>query len=226
MRARCSTAFLKKAENARGECHCNVRKSNAEVREKARGVGDTTFHWIWSMSLWICTTTHRRIRVSRFGGTREYSIEEAKGVGDTTFHWIWSMSLWICTTTHREIRVSRFGGTREYSREEARGACHFPVSLGYATFRWIRFSHIFAIHHIEKLKFLGILWYKFKVRFWFDLNVYRGIGVSRVRGFWGGSIFSGYCDRESSFTVIETVSMVSRSLFSVSAEKRPKTLGF
>jgi len=38
------------------------------------------------------------------------------------------------------------------------------------------------------LRFLGISGYKFKLRFWFDLTVYRG-------GFQGCSNFSGICHK-------------------------------
>ena len=46
---------------------------------------------------------------------------------------------------------------------------------------------------IEKLWFLGIAWYKFQTRFWFNLNLYRGICVSGFGVCGRGSIFSGYC---------------------------------
>ena len=41
--------------------------------------------------------------------------------------------------------------------------------------------------------FLTISRYRFKLRFWFNLNLYRGIWVSRFWGFWGCSIFSRRC---------------------------------
>ena len=40
-----------------------------------------------------------------------------------------------------------------------------------------------TIHQIKNLKFLGVSWYKFKSRFWFDVNLYRGIWVSGFGGF-------------------------------------------
>jgi len=49
------------------------------------------------------------------------------------------------------------------------------------------------IDRIEKLRFLGISRYEFKLRFWFNLNLYRGIGVSGFDGFRGCSIFRGNC---------------------------------
>ena len=61
------------------------------------------------------------------------------------------------------------------------------------------------IHQIEKLRFLGISRYKFKLRFWFDLNLYRGIWVSRFSELWECSIYSGNChihSFESLFTSI------------------------
>jgi len=48
------------------------------------------------------------------------------------------------------------------------------------------------IHQIQKLRFLGILRYKIKVRFWFNLNLYQK-KVSGFGGFRGCSIFSGNC---------------------------------
>jgi len=46
----------------------------------------------------------------------------------------------------------------------------------YDSFHW-KCSCIPEIHRIEKLSFLGIAWYKFKLRFWSHLpvNLYRGI---------------------------------------------------
>ena len=43
----------------------------------------------------------------------------------------------------------------------------------------------------SKLKFLAVLRHKFRLRFWCNLDVYRGIGVSGFGGFRGCSIFSG-----------------------------------
>ena len=43
-------------------------------------------------------------------------------------------------------------------------------------------------HQIEKVWFLGISRYKFKLRFWFNLNLYREIWVSGFGGFQGCSI--------------------------------------
>jgi len=45
--------------------------------------------------------------------------------------------------------------------------------------------------------FRSILRYKFKLRFWSDLNLYRGIWVSGLGGFRGCSIFSGKCHMTS-----------------------------
>jgi len=50
------------------------------------------------------------------------------------------------------------------------------------------------ILQIDKLRFLGISRYKFKLRFWF-LDLYRGTWVSWFGGFWGSSSFSGNCYR-------------------------------
>ena len=53
--------------------------------------------------------------------------------------------------------------------------------------------YIPEIHHIKILRFVYISRYKFKLRFWLNLNLYRGIWVSRFGGFCGCSIFSGIC---------------------------------
>ena len=49
------------------------------------------------------------------------------------------------------------------------------------------------IHQIQKLRFLGISRYKFKFRFWYNLNLYRGIWGSGFGRLLGCSICSGYC---------------------------------
>ena len=49
------------------------------------------------------------------------------------------------------------------------------------------------IHRIQKLRFLGISQYKFKLRFWFSLHLYRGIWVSGFGGYRVCSICSGNC---------------------------------
>jgi len=46
------------------------------------------------------------------------------------------------------------------------------------------------IHQIEKLRFLGYSRYKFKLRFWLNLNLYRGIWVSGYLVDFGGAVFS------------------------------------
>ena len=45
----------------------------------------------------------------------------------------------------------------------------------------------------QKLRFLGVSWYKFKERFWIDLNLYRGVCFSRFDGLRGCGILSGIC---------------------------------
>jgi len=56
-------------------------------------------------------------------------------------------------------------------------------------------DYTLKIHRIEKLRLLGISWYKFKLRFWLNSNsnLYRGIWVSGFGGFWSCSDFSGNC---------------------------------
>jgi len=64
-------------------------------------------------------------------------------------------------------------------------------SSSYDSFHWKCYTP--EIHQIEKLRFVGISRYKFKLRFGFHLNLYREIGVSRFGGFWESSIFNGTC---------------------------------
>jgi len=61
----------------------------------------------------------------------------------------------------------------------------------YDSFHWKRY--IPEIHQIEKLRFPSILQYKFKLRFWFDLNLYWENWISGSGRFWRCSIFSGIC---------------------------------
>jgi len=49
------------------------------------------------------------------------------------------------------------------------------------------------IRQIEKLRFHGISWYTFNLRFWFNLNLSSGIWVFGFGRFWVCSIFSGTC---------------------------------
>ena len=48
------------------------------------------------------------------------------------------------------------------------------MPFGLCMYHYQQFLHP-KIHHIEKLRFLGISRYKFKLRFWFNLNLYREI---------------------------------------------------
>jgi len=54
-----------------------------------------------------------------------------------------------------------------------------------------------TICQIEKLRFLGILRFKFKLRFWFNLNLYREIRVFVFSGFRGCSIFNVICETQT-----------------------------
>ena len=45
------------------------------------------------------------------------------------------------------------------------------------------------LYQSQELKILGISRYKFKLRFWSNLNLYQGIWVTGFGGFWGCSIF-------------------------------------
>ena len=56
----------------------------------------------------------------------------------------------------------------------------------YNSFHWN--CYIPKNHQIEKLRFLGISRYKFKLRFWFNLSLYRGIWVSGFGGVGWGAI--------------------------------------
>ena len=59
------------------------------------------------------------------------------------------------------------------------------------TFHWE--GYIPEIHRIGKAGFFCISSYRFKLRFWFDLNLYRGIWVSRICGVLGWSILNEIC---------------------------------
>jgi len=69
----------------------------------------------------------------------------------------------------------------------------------YDRFLWSCYTP--KIHQIEKLRFLGISRYKFKLRVWLNLNLYRGIRVSGI--WWSSGVkhwnlsfipgFGGYC---------------------------------
>jgi len=81
-------------------------------------------------------------------------------------------------------------------------ACHrVCLCEGYTQCVWIHMWYenfhykgcIPRVHQIEKLRFLVILRYKFKLRFWFDFNLHRGIWLSRFGGIRGCSIPSGIC---------------------------------
>jgi len=63
----------------------------------------------------------------------------------------------------------------------------------YNNFHWKCYT--LEIHKIEKLRFLSVSRYKFKMSFCFDLNLYRGIWVSRLGVFRGCSILNGSCQK-------------------------------
>jgi len=65
------------------------------------------------------------------------------------------------------------------------------MSFYFECFNWE--CSISEIRHFENLRFLGISRYKFKLRCWFNLNLYRGIWVSGFGGLGGCSICSGIC---------------------------------
>ena len=58
-----------------------------------------------------------------------------------------------------------------------------PVGCLYDSFHWKRY--IPDIHQVHKLRFPGIMEYKFKLAIWINLNWYRGIWVSVFGGCWG-----------------------------------------
>jgi len=62
------------------------------------------------------------------------------------------------------------------------------VSPVYHSFHWKCIFSIPVILRIKKLTFLGISRYKIKLRFWFNLKLYREIWVSGSGGFRGCSI--------------------------------------
>ena len=65
------------------------------------------------------------------------------------------------------------------------------MSFYFECFNWE--CSISEIRHFENLRFLGISRYKFKLRCWFNLNLFRGIWVSGFGGLGGCSICSGIC---------------------------------
>ena len=65
------------------------------------------------------------------------------------------------------------------------------ASTWYDSFHWNCYTP--KIHQIQRLRFLGISRYKITLRYWFNLNLYRGIWASRFGGFRGCSIFSAKC---------------------------------
>ena len=67
------------------------------------------------------------------------------------------------------------------------------------------------IHQIEKLRLLAFSWYKIKLRFWFNLNLYREIWVSWLGGFRGCGIFSGICRiEEKTRGIVSPLSLVKQ----------------
>jgi len=83
------------------------------------------------------------------------------------------------------------------------GVKHFHRNLSYRVWRRLicKIAHWICltpkINPIAELRFLCISWYKFKLKIWSYLNVYRGIWVARFGGFEKCSIFSGNCHAES-----------------------------
>jgi len=72
-----------------------------------------------------------------------------------------------------------------------RGNGTFVTFQAYDSFHWK--YYIPKVRQIEILRFLGISRCQFKLRFWFDLNLYQGIWVFEFGGFRRGRIFSGIC---------------------------------
>jgi len=60
----------------------------------------------------------------------------------------------------------------------------------YDSFHWNRYTP--KIHQCQQLRFLSISRYEFKLRFWCQLNLYRGIKFLNLVDL-GGNIFSGNC---------------------------------
>jgi len=67
-------------------------------------------------------------------------------------------------------------------------ACNETSVLSYNSFHWECITP--ETHQIEKLRFLGVSRYKFKLRPWLHLNLYWGIWVSGFGGFGKCTIFS------------------------------------
>jgi len=86
----------------------------------------------------------------------------------------------------------------------------FRASHTYNSIHWKRY--IPEIHQIEKLRFLSISRYRFKLRFWFHLNLCRGMRVSRFGGLVGCSNFCGKCHTSWSTHIPTCQYLVSRSI--------------
>jgi len=85
------------------------------------------------------------------------------------------------------------------------------------SFHWI--CYIPETHQIDELRSLGISWYKFKLRFWLNLNLYReiwgcGFGGFRGTAFSVDSVIVTTREREETSNEWSLSSSPSLSLFS------------
>jgi len=97
-------------------------------------------------------------------------------------HHYWS-SHWFLSNTQHSLSLSL---SLSLSHSLMPKSCH-----RYDTLHWN--CYIPEIHQIMKLRFLGISWYKFKLKFLFNMNLYQGIGAPRFDGFLGCSVFRRIC---------------------------------
>jgi len=113
------------------------------------------------------------IGVPRNGGFQRCSITSGKC----------HMSRVIWGVSSRDSDVIRQVSLIERLRCHTSSVSHRETPMSYDIFH--QKCYIPEILRIERLTFLGIPWYKFKLRFWFHLNLYREIGVSGCGGFRG-----------------------------------------
>jgi len=127
-----------------------------------------------------------------------------------------------CVVSHIPLRNAKSMKRRVWERRIATiqvDIVVLPKRNGYDSFHWTYYAP--EIHQIEKLKFLRISRYKFKMRFWFNLNLHWGIRAFRFGGFWG-SIFSGNCHTN---TVVSHIPMsLANSMKRRGKERRVATI--
>jgi len=90
---------------------------------------------------------------------------------------------------YRHLQYTRH--TRMHCNTLQHIATHSNTPNAISCWVWLFPLKMPITHQIDKLGFLGISRYKFKLRFQLNLNLYQEDWVSRFGGFRGWSIFSG-----------------------------------